>query len=165
MKRSLSIIALTVLSGAAAFSQRVDPATLKVNGVGLNSTYAQIVRAMGKPVKNGKATHEECIGGREKTVEYPGLSFSMMDGESPGGKTFEVKSFSVTSAQWLVSGVRVGDTQAAVKAKLGTRYRVDRRTDNGGLAWYYEFDGGEGTTTIIFKGGKVVEISTAFQLC
>jgi len=165
MTRSPILVALMLVLTAAAFSQTADPGKLRINGLGLNSTYAQVVKTLGKPVRDGKATHEECIGGHEKTVDYDGLKFYMMDGDSRNKKTFEIKSLSVTSSQWLVSGVRVGDTQAVIKAKLGAGYRVEHRTDAGGLVWHYSFDGGLGTTTIIFKNGKVTEISTAFQVC
>ncbi|MEP7076047.1 MAG: hypothetical protein ABI878_09560 [Acidobacteriota bacterium] len=167
MLKLTTIFALILLASAISFAQ-VNPAKLKINGsIGLDSTYAQIVKAFGKPAKDGKPNSEECIGGREKKVEYAGLSFYMMDGDSKSGKTFEVKSFFVTSAKWTVSGVRVGDTQATVKAKLGSKYTVDKRTDNGGLAWHYEMDDDDGprTTTIIFKNGKVVEIGSAYQVC
>jgi hypothetical protein len=167
MVKLTTIGALGLLLAAGAFAQTVNPAKLKINGVGLNSTYPQVVKALGKPVKDGKATHEECIGGREKTVDYAGLSLYFMDGDSRGGKTFEVKSFSVTTSKWLVSGVRVGDTPETVKAKFGAKYRLDRRTDNGGLAWHYEMNDkdGPGMTTVIFKKGKVVEISSGYQVC
>ena len=82
-----------------------------------------------------------------------------------GGKTFKMDSFTVTSPKWLVSGVRVGDTPAVVKSRFGTKYTVDRRTDNGGLAWHYDTADETGTTTIIFKNGKVTEISSAFLMC
>lgn len=160
-------LALVLLATAVGFTQ-VNPAKLKINGsIGLDSTYAQIVKAFGKPSKDGKPNREECIGAREKTVEYAGLEFYMMDGDSKSGKTFEVKSFGVTSAKWTVSGIKVGDTPAMVKAKLGSKYTVEKRTDNGGLAWLYEMNDpdGPGTTTIIFKKGKVVEIDSAYQVC
>ncbi|MEP6850838.1 MAG: hypothetical protein ABI999_18410 [Acidobacteriota bacterium] len=167
MLKLTTTVALVLLASAITFAQ-VNPAKLKVNGsIGLDSTYAQIIKAFGKPSKDGRPKSEGCIGGREKTVEYAGLSFYMMDGDSKGGKTFEVKTFYVTSAKWIVSGVRVGDTQAAVKAKLGSKYRVDKRTDNGGLAWHYDMSDpdGPGTTTIVFRAGKVVEIGSAYQVC
>lgn len=166
--RSLApIIALVLLTAAAASSQTVNTARLKVHGIGLDSSYAVVLKALGRPAKDGKPTREECIGGREKTVDYAGLSLYFMDGDSRGGKTFEVKSFSVTSAKWLVSGVRVGDTPAMVKAKFGSRYTVDHRTDNGGLVWQYEMNDtdGPGATAVVFKKGKIVEISTAYQVC
>jgi hypothetical protein len=165
MKRSITTGALGVLLAVAAsgaLGQTTDPGRLRINGVGLESTYAQVIKALGKPVKDGKATHEECIGGHEKTVDYAGLKIYLMD---EGEKVFKVEGLTVTSSHWLVSGIRVGVRPAAVKAKFGTKYTVNRRTDNGGLVWQYDFDGGEGTTTVIFKGGKVTEISTAFQVC
>ena len=167
MLKLTTTVALILLASVITFAQ-VNPAKLKINGsIGLDSTYAQIVKAFGKPARDGRARSEGCIGAREKTVDYAGLSFYMMDGDSKSGKTFEVKGFFVTSAKWTVSGVRIGDTQATVKAKLGSKYTVNRRTDNGGLAWQYEMSDtdGPGTSTIIFKKGKVVEMGSAYQVC
>src|SRR4051812_22246333 len=74
--RIITILALAVLYAGAQTT--VDPARLKINGVGLNSTYAQVLSALGKPKSESKATHEECVGGREKTVMYPGLEVYFM---------------------------------------------------------------------------------------
>jgi hypothetical protein len=162
MTRSLTIVALILVFGAIVFAQTADPANLKINGVGLDSTYAQVIKALGKPLRDGRPVREECVGGHEKTVEYSGLKLYFMD---EGGKTFKMDSFTVTSPKWLVSGVRVGDTPAVVKSRFGTKYTVARRTDNGGLAWHYDIADETGTTTVIFKNGKVTEISSAFLMC
>src|SRR5689334_22863388 len=117
------IAALLLITALYAGAQTtVNPARLRIKGVGLESTYAQVVAALGKPRSETKATREECIGGREKSVKYAGLSFYMMDGDSRNGKTFSVKGFEASSAEWVVSGVKVGDTEAAVRKVLGGRF-------------------------------------------
>lgn len=170
MKRTGTFIILSVLAVAAAsaFAQTLNPARLKINGtVGLDSTYAQIVKSLGKPVKETKAVHEECARGREKTVKYAGLELGLMDAASKDGKTFELVSFSVTSAKYTVSGIKVGDTEAAVRAKLGKKFTIDKDAAKGETSWTYEMSDreGPGQTTVSFKNGKVNSISSSLMMC
>jgi hypothetical protein len=170
MKRTRSFILLSVLAVAAASAaaQTVNPARLKINGsIGLDSTYAQIVKSLGKPVKETKAVHEECAGGREKTVKYAGLELGLMDAASRDGKTFELVSFDVTSARYTVSGIKVGDTEAMVRAKLGKKFTIDKDAAKGETSWTYEMSDSEGPgqTIITFKNGKVTSIGSSLMMC
>lgn len=167
MTTMIGALGIAVISASAAFAQTVNPAKLKVNGVGLDSTYGQVVKALGKPAKDGKPKNEECIGGREKDVEYNGISFYFMDGDSKNRKTFEVKGFTVTSGKWVVSGVKIGDTATTVRAKYGRKYEVQNDESTGQIMWNYDMgdNNGPGTTTVYFKGGKVVSINSGYQVC
>lgn len=151
---------------AAAFGQAVNPAKLKINGaVGLDSTYARVVKALGRPASETKPQKEECVGGREKTVKYAGLKLYFMDGMNMGGKTFEVMSFDVSSRKYNVSGVRVGDREAAVRQRFGSGYTS--HTEKGVTRWTYNIDeiAGQGRTLITFRNGKVQHISSAYAIC
>jgi hypothetical protein len=166
--QALFLFSLMAVAAMAAAAQTVSPARLKINGaVGLDSSYAQIVKSLGKPVKETKAVHEECAGGREKTVKYAGLELGLMDAASKDGKTFELVSFNVTSSKYTVSGLKVGDTEAAVRAKLGKKFTVDKDAAKGETYWIYEMSDrdGPGQTTISFKNGKVNGISSALMMC
>jgi hypothetical protein len=157
------------MSAGSLFGQAVDPAHVKVNGrIGLNSSYAQVVKLLGKPSKETKPQKEECVGGHEKTVEYPGLTFLFMDGPSRAKKTYLVMSFDVTSPKYTVSSVKIGDGEALVKQKLGRNFTIDTDRDNGNTVWTYEIGeraGGPGWTSITFKKGKVVSIGSSFTVC
>ena len=165
----IGTLVTAVILAVTGFGQAVNPAKVKVNGViGLDSTYSQALKALGRPRVDGKATPEECIGGREKTVKYDGLELYFMDGDSKGGKTFEVKSFVVTSRRWRVSGLSVGDTAATVRAKFGRKYTSEKDPEaRGDSVWSYEMPetDGPGTTTVVFRKGKVIEIATSYQVC
>jgi len=170
MKPSQTLILFTVLAIAAmpAAAQSVNPARLKINGtVGLDSSYAQIVKSLGKPVKETKAVHEECAGGREKTVRYAGLELGLMDAASKDGKTFELVSFNVSSAKYTVSGIKVGDTEAMVRTKFGKKFTIDKDAAKGETYWTYEMSDrdGPGQTTVTFKNSKVIEISSSLMMC
>jgi len=158
---------LLVLSFETISAQAVNTARIKVNGVGLDSTYAQVVKALGKPTNEDVAKEEGCIGGLEKSIKYPGISFYMMNGDSKGGKTFEVKSFELTAPGYLVSGIKIGDTPATVRKKYGRKYTVDTEREPGETMWLYEMSDryGPGTTAVVFKKGKVVKIGASYQVC
>lgn len=165
--RMISIGALGLVLATTAFGQTTNPAKLKINGIGLYSTFAQVTKALGKPVKNNKPTPEGCIGGREKNVEYDGASFYFMDGDSKDGKTFEVKGFNLTSLKYVVSGIKVGDTEHNVRRRLGTRFTKSDDPETGADIWTYEFpeSGDPGWTTIYISRGKVTQIASAHQVC
>ena len=165
--RMISIGALGLVLAASAFAQTTNPAKLKINGIGLYSTLAQVTKALGKPTKDGKASREECIGGREKMVEFDGASFYFMDGDSKNRKTFEVKSFTITSAKYSVSGIKVGDTEHNVRRRLGTKFTKSDDPETGTDVWTYDFpeSGDPGSTSIYISRGKVVKITSAHQVC
>lgn len=165
--RLATIGALGLILTGTVVAQTVNPAKLKINGIGLYSTQAQVTKALGKPKKDNRPTREECIGGREKNVEYDGLSFYLMDGDSKDGKTFEVKAFTVTSPKYVVSGIKVGDTELNVRRRLGTKFTKTKDDETGDDVWSYEFPGSgdPGWTTIQISRGKVTKISSAHQVC
>ncbi len=165
--RMITIGALGLVLAATTFAQTTNPAKLKFNGIGLDSTLAQVKKALGKPKMDGKPQEEGCIGAREKWVEYDGASFYLMDGDSKGGKTFEVKSFSVTSPKHVVSGIKVGDTELSVRRRLGTKFEKHRDDVTGDDYWLYMFpdSGAPGSTSIHISRGRVTKISSAQQVC
>lgn len=168
LSRNLTPIVMLVFAAASIFAQTVNPAKLKINGViGLDSTYAQVVKAFGKPTKETKPGAEECTGGHEKTVKYAGLEFYFMDGPSSNHKTYMVMSFDVSSPKWTVSGVKLGDSEATVRSKFGRRFTADTDKATGETTWHYEIGerDGPGWTTVTFKNGKVVSIGSAYAVC
>lgn len=165
--RLITLGTLGLILAATISAQTTDPSKLKINGIGLDSTFAQVTKALGKPKSDGKATREECIGGREKTSEWDGATFYFMDGDSKNKKTFEVKSFEITSAKYSVSGIKVGDTEYNVRRRLGTKFTKTDDPDTGADIWTYEFpeSGDPGSTSIYISRGKVIKIASAHQVC
>lgn len=167
MKLFAVIIALTLGSAAASFAQTVNPAKIKFKGIGLDSSYSQVTKALGKPESEEPAKEEGCIGGKEKTVKYAGIVFYFMDGDSKDKKTFEVKSFELTAPNILVSGIKVGDTSAKVRTAYGRKYTVDSDRESGQTTWLYAMNDrdGPGTTRVVFKNGKVTMIASDYLVC
>jgi hypothetical protein len=158
---------LTLVLASGSLGQTVNVGKLRLNGVGLDSTYGQVVKAFGQPVKDSKPTREECAGGREKDVEFTGVSFLFMDAPSKNGKTFEVMGFEVTSAKYLVSGIKVGDGEQRVGQRFGTKFTKGKDDESGAVVWTYEFpdQNSPGFTSVYFRRGKVVKIMSGYTVC
>jgi hypothetical protein len=170
MKSTFRLAALftaLLIASSTTTAQTSNPAKLRFRGIGLDSTYAQVIKALGKPTKNGPSTEEGCIGGQEKELEFEGVSFYLMNGDSKGGKTFEVKSFEIKSPKYVTSGVKVGDRPARVRKTFGRKYSTDRDPDTGETIWHYAMNDreGPGTTTFRFKNGKITSIASDFLVC
>lgn len=162
MKLFLAIVLLSVTG--TVFSQVSPKSGLNVNGVALGDTYQQVVRKLGKPVGEKKRKADECVGGIELTLSYPGLELRLWD-DVDNPKKFTVGWFEVKSAKWNVSGTKVGQTNAAVRKLLGKPAAV--QTENGLNVWFYDMDEekGPGNTSLTFRGGKVISISTIWLMC
>jgi PAS domain-containing protein len=121
----------------------------------------------GKPAHETRPQHEECTGGNEKTVKYAGLEFYFMDGTTMKGKTYRVMSFDVSSPKYTVSGIKLGDTEGAVRTKFGKRFTVEKDAAKGEVYWNYEIGekDGPGQTTVTLKNGKVTAISSSYTVC
>jgi len=161
--RTLGALGVVLVMAGACFGQ-LDPGKLRFNGVGLGSTYGQVRKALGKPSSETKPKREECVGGHEKSASYQGVSFNFMD---EGTKTFDVVSFEVTSPKYNVSGIKVGDTQLTVRRVLGSKFTGGAGEAAGTTDWTYELpdQNAPGWTTVTFKKGKVVSISSAYMMC
>ena len=168
LQQLLIFMGIVAFASAPTVAQAVNPANLKINGViGLRSTYAQVIKTLGKPASESKPTMEQCTGGYEKTADYTGAMFYFMNGPSRDGKTFEVESFIVSSPKWTVSGVKVGDAEAVVTRKYGRRFSAGKDPETGARTLTYEMGErrGPGQTTVTVKNGKVVKIASALMVC
>ncbi len=137
----------------------------KINGLGLGATRQQVVAKFGKPLAETKKKADECVGGTEVTLQYPGLKFRLWeDVDEP--RRFTVGWFEVRSAQWLVSGIRVGDSAAAVRKKFGMRTSQATEKRSGFTTWYYEMDEeAPGSTNFSFRNGKLFSVTAIWLMC
>ena len=109
MKYCFAVILLLLVT--SAYSQVSLSQGPKVNGITLGATREEVVKKFGKPVSETKRKADECVGGTEVTLSYPGLKFRLWD-DPDNPRKFTVGEFEVTSAKWDVSGVRVGRQRA-----------------------------------------------------
>ena len=165
--RSVTLGTLGLILAATISAQTTNPAKLRISGIGLDSTFAQVKRALGKPVKEGKATDEQCAGGREKELAYSGAKFHFMDAVDPRKKTFLLVGFEITSSDYTISGIKVGDTEHNVRRRLGTKFTKSPDDETGADQWQYEFTdpNSPGVTNVYISRGKVVKIESAYSVC
>ncbi len=156
------IICMAVLSFGQT-SLREGP---KVNDVGLGATREQVLAKFGKPRAETKKQADECVGGTEITLEYPGLKFKLWD-DVEDARKFTVGWIEIRSDQWNVSGIKVGDTTAVVRKQFGVRTSQETNRRTGNLIWFYEMDddSSPGNTSFTFRNGKLTLITTLWMMC
>lgn len=166
MKKLLPLV--IVLFALTAYSQQRSASTLvKINGVGLGASYAEVIKKFGKPSKDVTGEGDECIGGKLRTLTYPGLVFELHQ-ENDDPKKFYVGNIEVTSPRWDVSGVKVGMSTAAIRRKFG---KAELGRDGGDgpqsetyLSYGITEEDGPGNLNFDVRKGRVVRIRT-FYIC
>jgi hypothetical protein len=157
------VILLFALSAHSQARYNAKNGLLKINGVGLGASYAEVIKRLGKPTRIVNGDADECVGGKQRTVHYPGLKFVMHE---DGENNFFVSIFEVTSARWNLSGAKIGMTTAAIKRRFGKADASVVESHNGLPTWYYEFPDVEpGNTHFTFRKGKLVSISSLYLAC
>ncbi len=160
------IATIALLLASPMFAQTSLKAGPEVNGISLGATREEVIRKLGKPASQTKKTADECVGGVEMTLRYPGLTFRLWD-DPRNAKKFSVGAFEVASAKWNVSGVKIGSSSADVRKIFGKRSSEEIDSQSKLPVWYYEMDEeeGPGTTNFTFKGGKLIKIYTMWLMC
>ena len=154
---------MVLLIAAATHAQTSIREGLQVNGVALGATYAATVKKLGKPTRDVTNRQiDQCIGSRVRTLYYPGLKLELVEGEK---KIFTVFSFDVTSGNWNVSGVKLGDASSVIEKQFGKIGRTIER-EKAGPRWSYDMtDESPGGSNFYFKNGKLIEISSTYEMC
>ena len=162
--KSLILIVLLALA-ACTYGQTSLKQGPTVEGLSLGASRDEVIKKLGKPSSEKKGEADECVGGTEMTLKYPGLEFRLWDDSEEPGK-FTVGAFEVTSQRWDVSGVRVGQSGETVKKLFGTSYTTE--SEKGGRTiWYYAMDENEGpgNTNFTIRNGKIINIYTMWLMC
>ena len=154
---------LVLIFAASGFAQSSLPSGPKVNGVGLDATYAEVVRKLGKPTRQVTDKNlDECTGSHIRTLYYPGLKIELFDAEK---NVYKVFSFEITSAKWDVSGSKLGDSSAKVQKLFGTRGRSSEK-DGAETIWYYEMnEDAPGLSNFHFRNGKLSKVQFGYTMC
>ena len=162
MKLLFPLFILAALS-VPVLSQTSIRDGLKVNGVALGTKYSDVVKKLGKPTRDiTNRKMDECIASRIRTLYYSGLKLELADDEK---KVYTVFSFEVTTANWNVSGAKIGDAQSEIQKLFGTTGRTVQKETAGPL-WMYEMTNeSPGSSNFFFKSGKLVRIQSGFEMC
>ncbi|HMQ03546.1 MAG TPA: hypothetical protein PKD26_06495 [Pyrinomonadaceae bacterium] len=164
--KTFVLLVFSIFSPLVSFGQTSLKEGPKINGIGLGARREQVVAKFGKPLAETKKKADECVGGTEVTLQYPGLKFRLWD-DPDNPKSFTVGWFEVRSARWNVSGAKIGDTTVAVRNLFGVRTTQQTIRKTGSVTWFYEMDEevSPGTTNFTFRNGKLVGITTLWLLC
>lgn len=139
----------------------LEMSALKVNGVELDSPYSKVVQAFGKPLRRKKgAAYDECGGGYRETLYFPGITVDLLSDQK--GKNYAAASIEVTSAKWLVSGIRIGADIRDVQSKF--RNSHDKTKNDNGLD-VLTYWNGDGWIVFSFKKDKLAKISWEYNFC
>jgi hypothetical protein len=157
---------LLVFFTLPTFGQEHREVDLRVNGVGSGTSYATVVRKLGKPLRSKKeryAADSACSGSAEThlTLFYSGLEITLLgDGR---GRNLDVYSIEVTSKKWSASGVTLGANINDVRTKFGA---VDEETsESNQTILYYVTKGNLGTVRFYFQNNKLVKVGMTETLC
>lgn len=170
MKQTLRISFLTATllwSGVLAFAQPtleniIEP---KINGVTLDSSYSTVIRQLGKPVqkKQGKSFYSGCSESRVTplTLRYAGLVIELLgDGK---GRNFKVIRIELASSKWTIaSGISLGASIKAVRAKFGEPARIENEFGARILTYFHKAEGG---ASFHFRSNKLIKVEMALDLC
>ena len=145
----------------AAATGQLKGVDLKVNNVGLNASYDEVLQRLGEPerTQREKTTGKSCGPPHSSlALYYPGLKVELYG--TLTGRNFRVVSIEITSSDWETArGMRVGMEETAVREQLG-KPGIDY-ADSGGRALIYKLKDDPAVVALIIKGGRSVSIELA----
>ncbi len=159
-KQLLFVVLLSVvIFSTDAFGGEVD---LRINNVGIGTSYETIVKNLGKPLKSKKIRQIlECSDNEpytQLTVTYAGLIIELWNIEDT--RKFTVLSIRLTAGSKLaVSGLKIGATRKETIARLG------KPTYNSKSSLGYINKDNDGDATFDFKNGKLVSVNWSSAIC
>lgn len=158
----IALLFFSAFSSAGQTSLREGPT---VNGITLGATRGEVVKRFGKPLSERRREAEPCVGGTELTLRYRGAIITLWDDPEDGSR-FIVGQIEVTSATWPVSGMKVGETSASVRAHFGKPNAQENDPRTKLPVWYYEMsEESPGSTNFTFRNGKLAKITAVYLMC
>lgn len=133
--------------------------SLKIKGIGLDSSYKDVIKKLGKPAKISKAGYDACAEAKNKFIYYLGLEIGFLEGERKGD--FTVYHMEISSAKWkLDTGLTTGSHMSEVKRVMG-----ESKLDNYEGFERLIYSGDSGGVAFLFKHEKVSYISWSYVTC
>lgn len=163
--RSISIVFFIFLTALMSFGQTSLKNGPKVNGIALGATKDEVIRRFGKPLSEVRKEAEPCVGGTEMTLRYPGIKIILWDDPADESK-FTVGMIEVTTAAWVVSGAKVGQSSVFVRGRFGKPNAQETDPTTKRPVWYYEMnEENPGNTHFTFRNGRIVKITALYLMC
>ena len=143
------------LSLAVSAQETID---LQVNGVGVYTTEATVIKKLGKPLSRKKGDFP-CDEGGAIILRYKGLIIRLIEANNEKG--FIVGSVSVTSANRSVSSVKIGTGIKDIQTRFG---QSEAETEKSGLK-KLSYGMTEGFAYFYFRNNKLVKVYWEFNIC
>ena len=166
--RVITSILLCIVAGTAQAQdqERLTEVDLRVKGVGLGSSYAQMLRQLGRPISSRREKiDDETCGPKHTllTVKYKGVVIELVG--DPRGRDFKVVSFEITSPQLLMTpGIKLGMSELDARSKIGGEpWQV--QNDSGFQILNYVTKGNDGGVSLYFRNDRLVKIQWAYTAC
>lgn len=154
-----------------ALAHRQDAAQLtevdfRVKDVALGSTYAVVLRQLGRPVSSKREKMLDDTCGPPSTslrLSYKGAVVELRG--DLAGRNFEVVSMEVTSSSLLITpGIKIGMTEEDARSKLGgAPWRV--MNESGFRILDYVTQGNDGGARLYFRDRRLVKVHWNYTLC
>jgi hypothetical protein len=175
MLRPISLMLLCAMCWSAVLgrlahhqgSNRVTEVDFRVQGIGLGSSYALVLRQPGRPIssKREKIVDEYEVCGPPYTsleLRYEGAVIELMS--DLRWRNFKVVSMEVTSPQLLIApGIKIGMTEKQIRSKLGVPWQ--ERNEAGFQILDYVTKGNDGGAGLHFVAGRLVKVHWQYTLC
>ena len=153
--KQLFLVLFTVFALSLAVSAQ-ETIEFDVNGVKIETTEAEVIQKLGKPLSRKKGvSNNECRGGSQVILHYPGLVFDLDIKDKSG-----VAATTVTSPKWSFSGIRIGASISEVEKKFG-----DGKAERKKGLDYLNYIVGDGFAEFVFQKGNLVKIYWEFNFC
>jgi hypothetical protein len=146
---------------------RVTEVDFRVKGVSLGSSYALVLRQLGRPLssKRDKIVDEYEVCGPSYTsleLRYEGAVIELIG--DLRWRNFKVVSMEVTSPQLLIApGVKIGMTEKEIRSKLGVPWQ--ERNESGFHILDYVTKGNDGGASVHFVAGHLVKVDWEYTRC
>ena len=146
-------------------SNKFTEVDLKVQAVGLGTSYTNARRRLGKPqrTRRQRVLDETCGPPYTRmTLFYPGMSLELHG--TLNGRAFKVISVEVTSPVWMVEpGIRIGMEERVVRKRLGVP--ANEEAEAGLRRLYYSTKGDDGGVMLEFRASKLMRMQWSYSLC
>ena len=175
MVRTLTSVLLCIVcwtSTPARFEFKQEPPPVnevdfRVKGVGLGSSYALVLRQLGRPLSSKRekiGDYEGLCGGSYTSLQlrYQGVGIELMG--DLRGRDFQVITMEVTSSKILIApGLKIGMTEAEMRSKIGAPFQ--EKTESGFRILNYVTKGNEGAAGLYIRDGRLVKVQWDYTLC
>lgn len=126
---------------AEEYVPSVDVKKVTVNGIRLDSRENEIYGKLGKPEKVVGHGVDEVVGGKAKTIYYPGLKIYLIDGE--------IFNLECTGKSCVTGkGIRVGDDRKKVERAYGAPSQYEKTGNR--LGYVFRLNGNYIDSSLVF---------------